>query len=160
MNIDSQLITEVTHFINQESDMLDYKEYADWLKLWSETGLYIVPVDHSNTDYKNSLNIAYDDAEMRVMRTDRLLSGEAVSTQYAEKTVRTLSRIRVVGEEDGLINVRCAYCLYEHKKGKIRSFPANVEFKLRRMDDSFLIEQKVINILLSDQHLKTVSYIF
>ena len=148
MNIDSQLITEVTHFINQESDMLDYKEYADWLKLWSETGLYIVPVDHSNTDYKNSLNIAYDDAEMRVMRTDRLLSGEAVS------------RIRVVGEEDGLINVRCAYCLYEHKKGKIRSFPANVEFKLRRMDDSFLIEQKVINILLSDQHLKTVSYIF
>lgn len=160
MKIDNQLLAEVTGFINQESDMLDHKEYTDWLTLWSATGLYIVPVDHNNTDYKNALNVAYDNAEMRKMRTERLSSGEAVSTQQSSNTVRTVSRVRITDDQEGVLTVRCAYCLYENKKGEIRQFPANLEFKLKRHDGSFLIDQKVVNVMQSNQYLTTVSYLF
>ncbi len=160
MKINTQLLAEVTAFLNIESDMLDHKQYDQWLDLWSESGLYIVPVDHGVSDHKNTLNVAYDDAEMRKLRTVRLMSGEALSTQGASKTVRTLSRTRILAEKDGLIHVSAAYCLYENAKASVRTYPALLQFILRRHDDSFLIEQKVVEVMKSSQHLTTVNYIF
>ena len=55
MNDKIQLLTEVTAFLSQEADMLDHKEYAQWLDLWTESGIYIVPVDHQQKDFKNLL---------------------------------------------------------------------------------------------------------
>ena len=94
------------------------------------------------------------------MRTGRLMSGEAVSTQEAGVTVRTLSRIRILDEEDGLLRVRCAYCLYENKKKDLRSYPADVQFKLRRENGGFKIEEKIVHVLKSDEYLATVAYLF
>lgn len=155
-----QTYVKVTAFLSKEADMLDHKEYGDWLDLWSATGMYIVPIDHSETDYKNSLNVAYDNAEMRKLRTERLASGEAVSTQDAAFTIRTISRLRVLSEDNGVLNVRCAYCLFENKKSGLRSYPADVAFKLRREGDDFKIEEKVVNVMKSDQYLTTASYLF
>lgn len=161
MNVPPDLYSEITQFISSEADILDHKEYVDWLNLWTDSGLYIVPVDHTNTDYRNSLNVAYDDAEMRQLRIDRLTSGEAVSTHKAQNTVRTLSRIRVLDDIDGLIRVRAAYCLYESKKGIMREFPADVHYKLVRDSEGNLkMEEKVVNILKSDEYLSTIAYLF
>jgi len=155
-----QTLAEVTAFLSKEADMLDHKEYEQWLDLWSDSGMYIVPIDHRETDHKNSLNVAYDDAEMRKMRTARLASGEAVSTQEAVFTIRTLSRIRILAEDNGVVHARCAYCLYENKASGLRSYPANVEFKLRRDESNFKIEEKVVKVMKSDQYLTTTCYLF
>lgn len=151
---------KVSEFLSREADMLDYKEYQDWLRLWTDKGLYIVPTDATKADYKNSLNIAYDDAHMRALRVERLEGGEAVSTLLQQPTIRTLSRVRVIKEEDGLVYVRCAYSLSENKKGHIRVYPANVDFVLKPNGDDFLIENKTVKLLLANDHLATISYIF
>ncbi len=160
MNTDITLLTQVQAFLALESDLLDNKEYHDWLQLWDEKGLYIVPVDHDVEDYRQTLNVAYDDAEMRLLRVQRLTSGEAVSTIGARKTVRTLSRVRVLSDEDGVVTVRAAYCLFEDNKNGIRQFPANLQFKLVRDGDNFKLLEKVVKIMKSDQHLTTISYLF
>jgi 3-phenylpropionate/cinnamic acid dioxygenase small subunit len=160
MKLDTQLLADVTAFLNTEADMLDHKEYKQWLDLWLETGLYIVPVDHGATDYANTLNVAYDDEHMRLLRVERLTSGDAVSTQLAEKTVRTMSRFRVLDDIDGVVRVRCAYCLYEDNKNGIRTYPANVQFKLVRDGGSFKIAEKIVKVMKSSQHLTTISYLF
>lgn len=160
MTLNTQLLADVTAFLSLEADMLDNKEYQQWLDLWQETGLYIIPVDHAATDYANTLNVAYDDNEMRQLRIERLTSGEAVSTQLVEKTVRTLSRFRILDDIDGVVRVRCAYCLYENNKNGVRTYPANLQFKLVRDGDSFKIAEKVVKIMKSSQHLTTVSYLF
>lgn len=154
------LVNQVTAFINLEADLLDYKEYQDWLSLWADDGMYIIPVDHTVEDYAHSLNVAYDDAEMREMRVRRLTSGEAVSTSGVKYTARTVSRIRVLDEADDSVSVRCAYCLFEDNKTGIRQFPANVEFKLLKNGDSFLIKEKIVKLMKSDQYLATISYLF
>lgn len=160
MKLDTQLLADVSAFLNIEADMLDNKEYNQWLDLWLESGLYIVPVDHTLTDYANSLNVAYDDHEMRQLRVERLTSGEAVSTQLSEKTVRTLSRFRVLDDIDGVVRVRCAYCLFENNKTGLRTYPANLQFKLVRDGGSFKIVEKIVKVMKSSQHLTTVNYIF
>lgn len=160
MKLDTQLLADVSAFLNIEADMLDNKEYQEWLDLWLETGLYIIPVEHTATDYANTLNVAYDNDEVRKLRVERLMSGEAVSTQNIEKTVRTLSRFRILDDIDGVVCVRCAYCLYENNKNGLRTYPANVQFKLIRDGDSFKIVEKIIKVMKSSQHMTTVSYLF
>jgi len=160
MKLDTQLLADVTAFLSIEADMLDNKEYQQWLDLWLESGLYIVPVEHTATDYTNTLNVAYDNEEMRRLRIERLTSGEAVSTQMTEKTVRTLSRFRILDDIDGVVRVRCAYCLYENNKNGIRTYPANIQFKLVSDGGSFKIAEKVVKVMKSSQHLTTVSYLF
>lgn len=160
MKLDTQLLADVSAFLNVEADMLDNKEYSQWLDLWVESGLYIVPVEHAETDYENNLNVAYDNHEMRELRIQRLTSGEAISTQLADKTVRTTSRFRILDDIDGVVRVRCAYCLYENNKNGLRTYPANVQFRLVRDGGSFKITEKVVKIMQSSRHLTTVNYLF
>jgi 3-phenylpropionate/cinnamic acid dioxygenase small subunit len=143
-----------------EADMLDHKEYESWLSLWSPTGLYVVPVNVDAPDFKNTLNIAYDDGHMRKLRVERLLGGEAMSAASALPTVRLISGVRIVNDENGFVTVRYSYCLYENKQDKLRTYPAQIEFVLKRNGDSFLIENKLVKILRARQYMSTISYIF
>lgn len=157
-NID--LFNQISEFLAKEADMLDHKEYQNWLKLWSPSGLYIVPVDTNSNDYRNALNIAYDDEHMRQLRVERLEGGEAVSTAIALPTVRVISGVRILEASDEKVNVRCAYCLYENKGGDLRPYPGHVEFSLIPKDSSFLLEKKLVKLQKASQYLATISYIF
>ena len=62
---DLSLLNQVTAFISIEADMLDFEEYNAWLDLWSDTGVYVVTIEPIETDFANTLNYAYDKAELR-----------------------------------------------------------------------------------------------
>lgn len=157
--MDIQLLNQVTAFIWQEADMLDHGDFADWLSLWAEDGLYIIPIDPKETDFENTLNYAYDDQHMRERRVKRLTSGESISTSPQPRTIRMPARFRVLGEVDGMITVRCAQQLTEFRKDTIRQYTADVTFKLQRAGDSFKIKQKLISLINSDDALSGIGYI-
>lgn len=157
MNI--ELLHRATAFLWTEADMLDHTEYADWLKLWTATGVYIVPIDPTETDHENTLNYAYDDAPMREKRTTRLMSGEAISSAPVARTVRSVSRVRLLSEEGDKVTLRCAQDLREFRKDRFRQHTADVTWELVKAGDSFLIERKVIQLINSTDTLTAVGYI-
>lgn len=154
----AELINLVS-FINLEADMLDFHEYEDWLNLWDEDSYYIVPIDVTTEDYANTLNFAYDDATMRRLRVQRLISGEAVSTETTAKTVRNPSRFRVLSSDGDLVTIRCAQLINENRHGNLRYYPADVTYKLRREGDSYRIKQKVVALQNADDYLASIGYI-
>jgi 3-phenylpropionate/cinnamic acid dioxygenase small subunit len=139
--------------------MLDFQEYEAWLDLWAPDGVYVVPIDTDTEDYANTLNFAYDKAEMRRLRVNRLISGEAVSTQTTPKTVRMPGRFRLLSDVDGLVTVRCAQLLSENRHGNLRTYPADVTYKLRREGEGFRMVEKVVRLLNADHHLSSIGYI-
>ena len=155
----SSLRAEVAAFLDLEADLLDYMNYHEWLSLWAEDGLYIVPIDPQVEDYADSLNFAYDNAEMRTLRVARLLSGDAISTQTTAKTVRSVSRLRVLSDEDGIVKARCAQFIAENRHGKLTTYPADVVFTLRRVDGGFRLVEKVVRLLNAGHHLSSIGYI-
>ena len=160
MKINLPLLTEVTAFVWAEADMLDHGEYQDWLSLWQDEGVYIIPIDPSKTDYENHLNYAYDNGEMRRLRVERLLNGEAISTTPKANIVHTVSRIRVIHEEGGEIVVRAAMNLREFRKEHLRHYTADLIFHLVRDDETgFKIKRKVVNLINSTDNLAGISYI-
>lgn len=155
----TNLMNDVTAFIHQEADMLDFKEYQEWLDLWDADGLYIVPIDPDAEDFANTLNYAYDKADMRKLRVNRLTSGEAVSTQTTPKTVRAPTRFRILGQDGESVTVRCAQHISENRHGNLRTYPADVTYTLRRDGESFRIQEKIVRLLNSDNHLSSIGYI-
>ena len=160
MNINLNLLNEVTAFIWAEGDMLDHSEYQEWLNLWSEQGKYIIPIDPTLTDYENNLNYAYDDHHMRKLRVQRLENGEAISTAPKANTVRSVSRVRVIQDQDNEIVLRCAQNLREFRKENLKHYTADVTYHLVRQTEGGLkISRKVINLVNSTDTLAGISYI-
>ena len=160
MKINLDLLNEVTAFIWAEADMLDHSEYQEWLNLWSEQGKYIIPIDPTLTDYENNLNYAYDDHHMRKLRVQRLENGEAISTAPKANTVRSVSRVRVIQDQDNEIVLRCAQNLREFRKENLKHYTADVTYHLVRQTEGGLkISRKVINLVNSTDTLAGISYI-
>ena len=157
MNI--ELITQASAFIWQEADMLDHGEYPQWLASWTADGLYIVPIDPTETDLANTLNYAYDNAAMRAKRVARLGSGESISTSPVPRTVRAVSRFRILSDDGKKLVVRCAQDLREFRKDVLKHYSADVTYELVRDGGSFLINSKVIRLINSTDTLHGIGYI-
>ena len=157
MNI--ELLNQATAFIWAESDMLDHTEYDDWLKLWAPEGLYLIPIDPDETDFENTLNYAYDDHAMREKRVARLVGGEAISSAPVARTVRSVSRLRLLAVEGDRVTVRCAQDLREFRKDRFRQHTSDVTYELLREGDGFLIARKIVRLINSTDTLTAVGYI-
>lgn len=154
-----ELLNRAVAFIWQEADRLDHAEYADWLSSWTDDGLYIVPIDPNETDFENTLNYAYDDAGMREKRVKRLLSGESVSTVPSPRTIRSVSRFRIISNDNGSMVVRCAQELREFRQDMLRQYTADLTYELVASGESFKIRRKIIRLINSTDTLQGIGYI-
>lgn len=161
MTANIQVLNDVTSFIWSEADLLDHQHYKEWLNLWSEEGLYVVPAEFGADDnYENTVNLALDDANMRRMRVNRLESGESVSARTTGNTVRMISRVRILEAGEDLVIARCAMTLNEMRHGKLVTYPADLEYQLQQSADGYRLHRKVVRLMHADSFLRTVSFIF
>lgn len=152
-------LDEAVAFVWLEADLLDHASYDEWLALWTPSSRYVVPIEPGTTDFENSLNYAYDDHQMRQKRADRLVSGQSVSASPVARTVRLLSRFRVLSSSPQGCELRCAQLLTEFRRGRERSYAADLEFLLVRTADGLRIERKVIRLVNSTEALGGIGYI-
>ncbi len=153
-------LSRAAEFVALEADLLDQHDYQEWLLLWVPEGKYVVPVDPDETNFEDTLNYAYDNAAMRDMRVRRLSSGESMSASHAARTLRSVSRFRLLGREgNGDLRVRNAQLLTEYKFEKHRIYVANVEWVLRPEGDSFRIVEKVVRLLNGGDALAGITFL-
>jgi 3-phenylpropionate/cinnamic acid dioxygenase small subunit len=150
---------EAIAFIWAEADLLDRLDYRPWLRLWTETGKYIIPVER-DVDYVDALNIVYDDREMREARAKRLLSGFSMSSAPPARTVRTVSRFVIVEQDDHSITVRAAQMLAEYKYQHMRFLPADMTYRIVRGPDSaLLLDEKIVTLINAEDFQFGIGYL-
>jgi 3-phenylpropionate/cinnamic acid dioxygenase small subunit len=152
-------LEEASEFVSLEADLLDHACYEEWLALWTPTARYVVPIDPAATEFEDTLNYAYDDHEMRRKRTDRLLNGQSISASPVARTVRLLSRFRILEPDGARCDLRCAQFLTEHRRGRTRTYTANLTYRLVREAGALKIDQKVVRLINSTEALGGISYI-
>jgi len=143
----------------KEADMLDRREYDAWLDLWTEDGLYIVPIERDVEDYADVLNYAYDDAKMRDMRVRRLKSSFSMSALTASYTVRTISRFVVLNQTGNEITVRGAQMLADYRRDNLRMMAADVEATIRETDDGLRLVKKVVTLVNCEDAVTGMGYL-
>lgn len=157
--MNTELLLSATAFVWAEADMLDHAEYAAWLDLWTPDGLYIVPIDAEGEDFDNTLNYAHDDADMRSKRVARLTGGESMSTQPRARTVRNVSRLRILRQDGDAVTLRGAQDLRDFRKDAFHQHTADVTWDLVRNGGSWRIRRKVVRIINSADTLTSIGYV-
>jgi 3-phenylpropionate/cinnamic acid dioxygenase small subunit len=152
-------LDEATQFAWLEADLLDHACYEEWLALWTPQSHYVVPIDPAATEFEDALNYVYDDHDMRRKRTERLLNGQSISASPVARTVRLLSRFRILQADNASCELRCAQMLTECRRGRTRTYAANVSYRLVRDAGALKIDQKVVRLINSTEALGGISYI-
>lgn len=155
----SSSLLEAAQLLWYEADLLDRKDYREWLKLWTPQSKYVVPTDRDVQDFENTLNYVYDDAELRAKRVERLLSGYAPSENPATRTVRTVSRLRISSERQDAIELSSALLLVAYRRQVQRVMAADVTHTLVRAASGWLIDGKVVRLIDADESLTTIGFI-
>jgi 3-phenylpropionate/cinnamic acid dioxygenase small subunit len=150
---------EASEFLWHEAHLLDRRDYAAWLDLWSDDGLYIVPIDASDGDYANRLNYIYDNAAMRRMRVARLESSFSMSALTAAKTVRTTSRFVANESRDGELDLTAAQVLVEYRRDRTQTLGADLDVTLRRSSNGLCVAKKVVRLVNSEDAVNAVGYL-
>ncbi|WP_298397646.1 aromatic-ring-hydroxylating dioxygenase subunit beta [Sphingobium sp.] len=150
---------EAIAFVWAEADLLDRLDYRPWLKLWTDSGKYIVPVER-DVDYVDALNIVYDDQEMREARVKRLLSGFSMSSAPPARTVRTVSRFVVTEQDERSITLRGAQMLAEYKYQHMRFLPADISYRIvRGPDGNLLLDEKIVTLINAEDFQFGIGYL-
>lgn len=146
-------------FIWLEADLLDRRDYASWLRLWTDGGHYVIPVERDVVDYAGALNIAYDDGAMRDARVKRLTSGLSMSATSAARTVRTVSRFVPLVVLPDSIELRCAQHIVEQKREHTRILAADVTYRIVRGKAGLELDLKVVQLIDSDEAQRGFGYL-
>jgi 3-phenylpropionate/cinnamic acid dioxygenase small subunit len=152
-------LAQAIEFIWREAELLDHKDYVQWAALWSESGRYIVPIDPHTDDFEAHLNYAYDDARMRDLRIERLTAGYSPSAVDAAKTVRSVSRFRLVEAAGEVVEVNCAQLLYAYKRGVHTPFVADLNYRIRLSAGAATLERKVVRLINSTDSLSALGFL-
>ena len=153
-------LQEAAEFVWREADLLDRYDYKPWLAMWTEGGLYVIPIERdAGIDYADALNIAYDDAEMREARVKRLRSGFSMSSAPPARTARTASRfVRTAETADGL-EIRCAQHIVEYKFERTRILAADMTYRLVRREGGLRLDYKEVRLINSDEYVWGIGYL-
>ena len=136
--------SDVEDFLYLEADLLDSWKLTEWLALYTQDAEYQVPSTDLPKDASptNSLFYIADDymrLEQRVIR----LGKKSMHSEYPRsKTRHVVGNVRVLGEQDGDIQVTAAFIVYRTKWGNSDVFVGSYDYRLRRAEGGGLLIRK------------------
>lgn len=139
-----------------EARLLDDRRLEEWLALFTDDGLYWIPIDEAAPIAANA-SLIYDDANRRAERVDHYLHNAFPSQSPRSRTVHAISNVIVEPHAEGAA-VRSTQVVYEMRTGdftqvglgEVQAVPAIVEHLLREVGGSFRIVQKKILLINRD----------
>jgi benzoate/toluate 1,2-dioxygenase beta subunit len=146
--------SEAEDFLFLEAQLLDSRDYEQWLRLFTPDGIYWIPME-DDVDPELEPSVLYDDTRMREMRVHQLLHKPHYAQQPRSRTVHAISNVTVAAAEqaDEAI-VRCNVMVAELREGDFqqlglgdqRLFSGHCEYRLRQADGLAIAMKKVVLI--------------
>jgi 3-phenylpropionate/cinnamic acid dioxygenase small subunit len=148
----------VEEFLFYEAKLIDEHLYEEWLRLWTEDGLYWVPCTTDDADPARQAMIIYDNRARLGERIYRLTSGAAWAQQPRSRTRRLISNVEVRQNEAGyLVESNCI--IAELRRSKQDIFAARMLHTLRPAGESFRIGLKKVLLLNNDEPIDNLTFL-
>ncbi|WP_455901776.1 aromatic-ring-hydroxylating dioxygenase subunit beta [Rhodococcus gordoniae] len=144
----------------KEAEALDAKDYKSWEQMYTDDGIYVIPIDPDTEDFASSLNMVYDDARMRRLRVRRMLQGYSPSAVAAARTVRVISRFTVQERTDTSVTLRSAQIVNAFKRNEFMTLGADLTHTIVFDDEGDdRIALKVIRLIDSEDAVSASGYL-
>ena len=154
-------------FLYQEADLLDRREFDQWLTLFTDDGIYWLPMEEDGDPLMQS-SILYDDKRMREMRIHQIVRKAHYAQLPRSRTVHAVSNVRVLpAERADETAVRCTVMVTELREGNYqqlglgnhRVFAGHCEYSLRGEAGDLAIAMKKFILINRDLPIENLSFI-
>ena len=152
-------VVRAISLIWSEAKLLDDKNYPEWQELFTDDGIYVVPIDPETEDFAASLNMVYDDKRMREMRVERMMQGFSPSAVAAARTVRTVSRFTVESVSDREVTLKSAQILSAYKRNHFDTLGAELTHTIVLDEGGDRIKLKVVRLINSEEAVTASGYL-
>ena len=161
-------VQEAERFLVAEARLLDERRFDEWEALFTDDGIYLVPIDPEK-EPAGSISIIYDDRRRLTERVFRQLKTPVLDQNPPSRTIRFVSNVEVAPDAADWMaaTVRCHQLIAEMRPGgpgqaglnAPRWFAARCEYHLRRLDGVLKIASKKVVFLDSDLPHYNLSFI-
>ena len=148
------LRSEAEDFLYHEAELLDSRNYKEWLNLFTSDGVYWLPMV-ADSDPELEPSIQYDDRKLLEMRVHQLVNKPHYAQRPPSRTLHAVSNVTVAaGERADEALVRCIVMVAELREGDYRQlglgeqrvFSGRCEYRLRRAEKLAIASKKVVLI--------------
>lgn len=150
----------VEQFLFAEADLLDRRQFTDWLALFTEDACYWIPAGFDELDTNRSVSIIYDDYALLAERVQRLNGGLAYAQIPPSRTARLISNIQVLDAEHAdpsTISVQAKFVVAEFRRQNRYLQAGRVSYTLNVTADGLRIRSKKVELIDNDGYLGNLS---
>lgn len=138
VSVDTQLAVE--RFLYRQAEILDEKQWDDWLALFTEDAYYWMPAEEDQTDGDGVPNIFWDDLNLMKMRILRNNHPQAHSQAPHNRLCHVVSGVIIESEDaNGDVVVRSRFHCAEYLRYEVRSFTGKYRHYLKKTPDGYRI---------------------
>ncbi|WP_057176735.1 aromatic-ring-hydroxylating dioxygenase subunit beta [Paraburkholderia caribensis] len=157
--------SKVEQFLYREARLLDDLKLEEWLTLFTEDGLYWVPIAE-NAPIQSQGAIIYDPPLRREERVYHILQTDFPAQSPRSRTVHFISNVQVEGDEAQL-KVSSSQIVYEMRRGDfgqkgigdITPIVSQVDYILREVNGDLQIAEKKILLINRDTWQGNLTFI-
>jgi benzoate/toluate 1,2-dioxygenase subunit beta len=146
-------------FLYHEARLLDTQRYEEWLDLFTDDATYWLPLERDQKDPVETSSIIHDDRTLLELRVKQARHPRAHARLPLARTVHQVGNIMVEDGKDE-VKVHSTLQLVEFRNEKQRLYGALVEHRLRRMNSSFKIAHKRVDLVNSEGELDGIAILF
>jgi benzoate/toluate 1,2-dioxygenase beta subunit len=145
-------MTGFAALVHREARLLDGRDYAGWLALFTADCRYWVPADPAMGSPLDGPSHFHDDRQLMQARTHRLLNPRAFGAEPPPATLHFVSGIELLEESEGRAVVASAQLVLEHRErggfeADQRLFGGRVTHRLRLENGAWRIVEKRIDLV-------------
>ena len=152
-------LDQVTQFIYREARLQDEHQYDAWESLWTDDGLYWVPINGDGADPEQEMSIIYDNRSRIGLRIRQLKTGKRFSQTPRSRLGRVVSNIEVLEDDGRDLRVLSTAMVYESQNRGDTIWATRNEYRLRREGAELRMAYKKVVLVNNGDALYTMSFL-
>jgi 3-phenylpropionate/cinnamic acid dioxygenase small subunit len=149
---------ELAAFVYHEARLIDEKRFAEWYELFTEDGLYWMPLTRDQPDGRLHTSLLYEDRLLLQVRIERLAKPNSFSQAQKSYCQHILQSPQVESRDDAQHRylIRTPFC-YAESQGDHQEVYAGVAWHhLARVSGRLRLRIKKIDLLNRDAALPSI----
>ncbi|HEX3480220.1 MAG TPA: aromatic-ring-hydroxylating dioxygenase subunit beta [Kofleriaceae bacterium] len=139
-------LREIEQFLYRQSELLDAKLWQDYIDLFTDDGVYWMPVTPEQTEWEGSPSIFAEDKHMMEVRMGRVTHPTAWSQAPMWATSHVLGNVVIEAEAPGEWQVRSRFHMMELRRDVVRHFGGTYRHTLVRQGGQLKIKLQRVDM--------------
>ena len=137
---------DVEQFLYRQSELVDNKQWQDWIDLFTDDGVYWMPAEPSQKHWDGVPSIFAEDKNLMTVRMKRVLHPDAWSQRPLWGTNHVVSNVMVEKAEGEDVHVRSRFHMMELRRDEVRHFAGSYRHHLKKTKSGYRIQLQRVDM--------------